>query len=277
MTYTEIENAINEGLENDRKEYRVKFDKVLKDGRTYDVFRLKNESRIEPIYYIRNDLTEGFIYGDLVKELDLAYNTIPEMPSFSKEFILKNIHKGVAPMNRGDEFEKANVYCFAMYDLLVYYYIDLGVTNTGSSIIKLTNGLMKQYEIEFEELDYAADNQEANIEDMTDFFKMMNLDIYELPENAPKMLIISNKERCRGAGEIMSVITRRKIYHMLGDKPYYILPSSIHEVIVVPSSIGDVNDLKTMVKEVNKTLNEEDILSNKVYKCTQNLHFDVAI
>lgn len=277
MTYTEIENAINEGLENDRKEYRVKFDKVMKDGISHDVFRLKNESRIEPIYYIRNDLTEGFIYGDIVKELDLAYNTIPEMPSLSKEFILRNVHKGIAPMNRGEEFENANVYCFGMYDLLVYYYIDLGITKGGHSVMKLTKELMNQYEIEFEELNYAADNQEANIEDMTDFFKMMNLDIYDIPENAPKMLIISNKERTRGAGEIMSVITRGKIYHMLGDKPYYILPSSIHEVIVVPSSIGDVKELRTMVKEVNKTLNEEDILSNKVYKCTQNLHFDVAI
>lgn len=60
-------------------------------------------------------------------------------------------------------------------------------------------------------------------------------------------------------------------------KPYYILPSSIHEVLAVPTEIGDVNELRTMVKEVNKTLKEEDILSNKVYKCTNNLHFDVAI
>ena len=48
---------------------------------------------------------------------------------------------------------------------------------------------------------------------------------------------------------------------------YYILPSSIHEVIVVPESKSPVKqDLEEMVREINETqVEEEEILSYRAY------------
>jgi len=46
----------------------------------------------------------------------------------------------------------------------------------------------------------------------------------------------------------------------------YILPSSIHEVIVVSSIIKSAEDLALMVKDINRTeLKPEEILSDHVY------------
>ena len=48
----------------------------------------------------------------------------------------------------------------------------------------------------------------------------------------------------------------------------YILPSSIHEVILVPASKAlAALELRSMVQEINSTqIPEEEILSNHVYK-----------
>ena len=60
------------------------------------------------------------------------------------------------------------------------------------------------------------------------------------------------------------------VLEMIGQilkKDYYILPSSVHEVIIVPySEIYVCSKLDEMVREINSTqVEEEDVLSNHVY------------
>lgn len=48
---------------------------------------------------------------------------------------------------------------------------------------------------------------------------------------------------------------------------YYILPSSIHELIFVPTYIGTKDDLEMMVREINASeVSEDDYLANDVYE-----------
>lgn len=48
---------------------------------------------------------------------------------------------------------------------------------------------------------------------------------------------------------------------------YYILPSSIHELIFVPTYIGPKDDMETMVREINATVvSEDDFLANDVFE-----------
>ena len=47
---------------------------------------------------------------------------------------------------------------------------------------------------------------------------------------------------------------------------YYLLPSSIHEVLAVPADIGNRQELRNMVHEVNITcVDREEILSDQIY------------
>lgn len=82
-----------------------------------------------------------------------------------------------------------------------------------------------------------------------------------------EMYVLSNREKYFGASSLLyENILKEFADHMKSD--YYILPSSVHEVILVP--VKDREDekeqLANMVREVNCTeLDTEDILSDGVY------------
>lgn len=83
------------------------------------------------------------------------------------------------------------------------------------------------------------------------------------------MWVLSNESRIDGAVAMASQDTLKEAHNKLGED-YYILPSSRHEVILVPQSmVSNVKDLESMVHEVNATeVSATDKLSDNVY------HFD---
>ena len=81
----------------------------------------------------------------------------------------------------------------------------------------------------------------------------------------PKMYILSNKSRLNGAAVIADSVFMKKVHDDIGN--FYILPSSLHEVICVPAITEcDVETMNEMVRSVNETeLSEEIILADQVY------------
>jgi len=83
----------------------------------------------------------------------------------------------------------------------------------------------------------------------------------------PEVLYISNSRGCYGATTLLYGDLLSRIYDRLqGD--FYILPSSINEVLAVPVSGCEcgVDELKTMVHDVNMAcVNESELLSYSVY------------
>ena len=67
------------------------------------------------------------------------------------------------------------------------------------------------------------------------------------------------------------MVLNEKVMEDIAEKvggDFFILPSSIHEVILVPASKAlAALELRSMVQEINSTqIPEEEILSNHVYK-----------
>lgn len=85
-------------------------------------------------------------------------------------------------------------------------------------------------------------------------------------EEEKSLYVLSNKLRSFGAASMLYDGILEKVGQKLGEN-YYILPSSIHEVIVVPESKSPVKqDLEEMVREINETqVEEEEVLSDRVY------------
>ena len=84
------------------------------------------------------------------------------------------------------------------------------------------------------------------------------------------MYVATNKENCNGASVLLYTMDENNgIWNLAKemDTDLYIIPSSIHEVILIPIK----DDLKKesilqMIKEVNTTVLEEtDILSDNLY------------
>ena len=92
------------------------------------------------------------------------------------------------------------------------------------------------------------------------------------------MYVVTTKNSINGAvGLFISEDLRKKVYDTIGcDDGYYVLPSSVDELIAVPN-IFEPEQLKEMVKEVNGTVVEASkYLSDNVYFCDKDLKLSIA-
>ncbi len=80
------------------------------------------------------------------------------------------------------------------------------------------------------------------------------------------MYVLTNTHRTHGAACILYADVLKDFAQALNDN-LYILPSSIHEIIMVPASLaGKASQLREMVVEINATqVQEEEVLSDSVY------------
>lgn len=85
------------------------------------------------------------------------------------------------------------------------------------------------------------------------------------------MYVLSNEQRYFGASCMLYPQALKEISQRLNDN-LYILPSSIHEVILIPASFADdANELSEIVQEVNiSEVAQDEILSDTVYYYNQN-------
>lgn len=82
-----------------------------------------------------------------------------------------------------------------------------------------------------------------------------------------KMYVLTNSEQHLGSGLIVHDKVLRHILDTIGED-IYILPSSVHELIVIPSSVvDDESCLPHMVHEINQNeVEPKDRLSDDVYR-----------
>lgn len=90
--------------------------------------------------------------------------------------------------------------------------------------------------------------------------------IEEIRSNPVPMYVLTNKDKVFGA----SLIANKQLLDAIGKamgQDYFILPSSVHELLLFPQSEApDVEELKAVVMEVNRTqLKPEEFLSDNVY------------
>ena len=129
---------------------------------------------------------------------------------------------------------------------------------------RITNEMLADYGITPEQL-----HQDA-IENTGRIFKPRIQSMMEaltgIPEENPQMMIVTNEQGSLGASALFCKgIMDQAAEHMKGN--YFVLPSSIHELLVVPDN-GDFNraDLEKMVREANRTVvDAADRLSDEVY------------
>lgn len=160
-------------------------------------------------------------------------------------------------------------------DLSIIYRImlDMGIQSCSATI---TNEHFKMWDITETDLFNASiKNSSPEVNSLTD------ATIKALPESMPEdvraeiiasmeedtmpfpAFVASNKQNSYGAGVIVHGLS--EIAESTGYDRFFILPSSIHEVIIVPECFEETDGLKTMVKEANETLLGDEVLSDNVY------------
>lgn len=88
----------------------------------------------------------------------------------------------------------------------------------------------------------------------------------EIPKTECEMAVMTNQDKMYGANGFLRKDLLKKYSERIG-KDLYILPSSVHELLVVPKFAVNVEELRRMVQEVNENeVADEEILSYNVYE-----------
>ena len=109
-------------------------------------------------------------------------------------------------------------------------------------------------------LPYEFSNMLAVIENMLDDWEKQEA------EKEEEMYVLSNAVRNYGAAAILYPHRLETIADYLGES-FYVLPSSVHEVIIIPKSKAPSKCyLSKIVREINGTqVKDEEVLSNCAY------------
>ena len=88
----------------------------------------------------------------------------------------------------------------------------------------------------------------------------------ELPCDDTRLYVLSNPYRHFGASTILYDRVLEDISNLLNED-FYVLPSSIHEVIILPKSFSpDLADINKMIIDINNTaVSHEEVLSDHAY------------
>lgn len=139
----------------------------------------------------------------------------------------------------------------------------------GLACVNVTKDLLKLWNVSEDEVfEIAKKNAKYIVKPMKEVIaELMDLDCSELDISDDNvMYVLSNKTRNRGAAGLFDLELLNETAEDL-QSDYYILPSSIHELIfVLEESIPTKEMLKEMVEEINQTqVKEEEFLSNNIY------------
>lgn len=175
-----------------------------------------------------------------------------------------------------------------LLDLSIVFYILVDVDEKGSATIQIRNEHIENWDVNVEQLYKDAKLNvkcliparlmcmQHVIEKLCDISKAEEKDLLKAkfpPENKEFMYILTNSIHQFGAAVIAYPNILEMASRIIGED-FYLLPSSIHEVILIPKSKSpDLKDLNEMINEVNETqVQEEEVLSDHAYYYEKNTH-----
>ena len=99
-----------------------------------------------------------------------------------------------------------------------------------------------------------------------------------LPPGGTEIYCLSNESKLNGAVSIISENVQKMVAEQVGGD-YYVLPSSVHELMIVPKSLGmNLGELEEMMKfyqimyisTMQKNINSADVFRKETWKRTWN-------
>lgn len=221
------------------------------------------------IHYQNGELLENIIRNiraDYDKKVQMAAVKIPNLQEF--ENIRGRVIYRLVNYEKNKEILEDCPH-IRLYDLAVTFRWVARIDDVGVSTSLITNKQVKEWGVSVNDLVLAARQNTprlfpAQIIDMEEMLAgMVSFILY--PSTIP-MYILTNKQELNGAsallyGDILKDFANKKGADM------YILPSSIHEVIMVPADrINDPTKLLSIVHDANTTVvSIGDVLSDSVY------------
>lgn len=243
---------------------------------------VKEGSIIGPTYYVNSDFEEGVSVGDAAERIAIG------LPA-ALDSVPTSLGEHVANIMTNYDMVKDKIFITA-YDskegsipdavihraegLNGYYKVVLN-ENASSRVTKdlLDTWGVTEQELFRQAMKNSLATRTPQLRDIMDV--VLAPDELNAISSDTKMIVCTEVTADKnavlfGAGYIFNRDFLAEVAETI-DSSFYVLPSSVHEVLFVPEPIigglsaANVNALATMVKEVNATLNEGDYLSSDVY------------
>lgn len=223
---------------------------------------------ISPCVYIDSMYEQGMTIGEATAEVKKIMDANPAPTDFAPEmltdFAKAKQYLGLRLYNANNKYEISKSAAEYGFDDLIIIPVLTGFMSNAS--VKVGKSLIKTWGVTEEEV-FATAKENMNpddyeIIDMNEMLKMFGVPALE---NNIDMYVLSNKDRIFGA--IGAIILRDKLKEMFPDG-YIVIPSSVHEVIVIPN-IGNDDEIRQLIGEVNATeVAPDEVLGSKPYVFT---------
>ena len=255
----------------------------------------KEQEDVAPVLYI-DSFFECYKKGelsveDIIEQVVCDYQNLstPDIPDLdillSADAIMNKLNLRLLNWEMNKERIEE---CHLLYhlvegtDLVCLFYVDIYDEGECSGAICLTEKIKEKYlttisstQELYQSIIDRVNPEDVYLESMKDVIKnMISCTDYDenfitlLEEQESKMYVLSNKEKKYGAYAILAEETREKILQVFPKGKVIVLPSSVHEQILIEKTgEEDIECLKLMVKEVNLTaVRTDEVLSFKVYQ-----------
>ena len=282
MTFHEFEQMVKEKitayLPSSYEQADIRLTRVEKLGSIYRGLVVKNtEENAAPVINLERYYAIAEEGGDPENILQKIAGEITDNELTMETGWLRNY--GMVKQNlflRLSNYEKNRqvldrVPCIRTEDLALTFHIRFSHQDSSLCSVMITESMKEDYGISTEEL-YADALQNsprifpAVLKNLSDL--VCPPDWAESLENNEKgqIMVLTNREMTNGASALFYPDMMKKVSEIM-EGHYYILPSSIHEVLLVPQRMtGDWKMLEKIVEEVNRNcVPPHEILSGHVY------------
>lgn len=297
------EKAFAEGVAEKIKQYLPpKYEnvecKVLQQRKNNSVIQtgihfVRPDQKMNPVLYVGyyyQDMRQGRPMDEIMREIAEDVQCILEEKNYPDDLDVGDYDKvkdylSVKVINtRSNRQMLTELPHREIEDLSLTYLLKIPLEETGGiGNIQITNTLFKQWNISEEELyQNAVENAQKkeapvlqsilSLVEEVESGKDESENILEknnIPENLmlEPMFILSNKEKSFGASVMVYPEVMDKV-SQLYPEGFYIIPSSIHELLIAPKDIErNAKELGELVREINgEMIEKKDILSDRVYE-----------
>lgn len=271
-----IINAIKEELGNDLE---VSFVDVPKNNIVRRGITIRNESNVAPTIYIDDLTDENEIVARVIKCYKESGNPGIDTSELANQLTDWNwVSERIVPFLFNTEKSVYTDDVLTMpftSDIGILFKIPLQSFADGVATVKVTTNFVEKWNVSNNEiLATAIENiaKEMSVKDLQAvLMEMMGADFADMFGNEPiqpveRISVMTNASKVGGASSILA-IAKAIENGELEDQDYYIIPSSVHEVLIVNPDAMTPEQLNQMIHEVNtEAVSVEDFLSDYALK-----------
>ena len=266
MTRTDIVNALV------AKGYRAEEQNSIKNGVLFEGILIRSDEQIAPVIYTQGLIEEAerrkMPISDVVAQVIRMYEE-NRMADFSvedlldREFVLSHIQIGLQKTSDQNLIREETD-----FDGIEKYLYIKGNKKGMEYVVKISAPYLQSAHISVAEAwERAEENTFAATKICSISAVLAEMTGMEPGDSEAYMYVVTNTDKVHGASAILNHEAIKKFFDGTGVETLAVLPSSIHEMLLVPmQDDSDLDQMSEMVREINQTqVAPEERLTDRAY------------